>query len=371
MRECALSAIVMSIACLAWGAPQLPASMRGPVLFVHGYNASPESWGFEVGDEWVKPQLDNVETEATKFNEEPTDDLGLLRSTTAYEFARHFYPDFAEPGGIPNKAPQVNQIGIECFNMSNRHASGYEYEGPSNPGIIGSANELYQRIMQVLDEYDREDPWQSDQHDKVTLICHSQGGLLVKDLFMRYRLPSLANPMAHIDRVISIGTPYRGSPWGAQTSEKPSPWGVVDDVMRGYKDNAGSLLPVAIGQSIVVDPFESVRTQLEGMVDASVNFDPASPFILRVKDPANIATNPFDGTVVPWVYMICSDTKKLGQGLDGLRGFLTSWQDDEAWKKYVYTGGNYGLNVEDLLRGKLSCGGGDGITIDFITTLAL
>jgi pimeloyl-ACP methyl ester carboxylesterase len=304
-----------------------------PVLFVHGWNSSPEGWGFSVGDDY--PDKDNASIHNSftnvikyfvpgeKFNNE-------TRGFTAFTLANYY--------GL--SLNNLNHNMLECFNASNRYAHVASILDPQDE-ITPIAEELYNRIIEVLNKYYGSN-WQNNQDSKIVLVCHSQGGLLTKLLFNTKKENSLSNPMAHIERVISLGSPFRGSPWAVDDPTSVEwPWDILRpaEITLGVASFKGALGPyryltsagvkfscqrenlwcisagnfhwcatkitcldIAIAPEwIMIDPLYQVRYKLEQMISSSVNFNPNSAFVNSVK--SSYATNPVSGKIQPWIFI--------------------------------------------------------------------
>ena len=71
-------------------------------------------------------------------------------------------------------------------------------------------DQLKRRLSEVLDSHYGE-KWKTNKNLKVDLVGHSQGGLLAKELFRSSGEASVLNPIAHVNRVITLNTPFNGS----------------------------------------------------------------------------------------------------------------------------------------------------------------
>jgi hypothetical protein len=80
--------------------------------------------------------------------------------------------------------------------------------------------QLRDRIAQVLDIHYGEE-WKTDSTKKIVLFGHSQGGLLCRNLYRRFTSGSLTNPINHVERIITLGTPHIGSPWASSNAYHP------------------------------------------------------------------------------------------------------------------------------------------------------
>ncbi|MBP5350880.1 MAG: hypothetical protein J6Y56_02850, partial [Fibrobacterales bacterium] len=75
----------------------------------------------------------------------------------------------------------------------------------------GQPNQLLDKMVRVLDVFYGKGLWEHDYDAKIDLIVHSQGGLIAKIAIAKARDRSLANPVNHINRIIDIDSPHKGS----------------------------------------------------------------------------------------------------------------------------------------------------------------
>ena len=290
-----------------------------PILFVHDFASSPEAFGFDVGDEFITQGRENNNTYIYRyFVDGDCDNSGYPRSSSAHNLA-HYY-------GL--NQTDINHNFLESFNATDRNAA-------NESGINNQTNELYERMVEVLDEY-YGFGWELDLNKKLILVCHSQGGLLARNLFTLFTDKSVANAAAHIERVVTLGTPFRGAkvlPVYAISDAANNPFGPY----RVTSDMAGKQMVLATPDQIcitghgfsrcffttrytsaitipetldcLIDPIKNVRDQISAMRGAAATFDPESGFIRNLQK--GIALNPATSTIQPWVFVKFKDSKLI------------------------------------------------------------
>ena len=99
--------------------------------------------------------------------------------------------------------------------------------------------QLYECISEVLQMH-YGDSWKADPAKKVILIGHSQGGLISRNAYRRFSSSLLSNPLNHVEKIITIGTPHIGSPF----AESPVPYPLsnyINQVEAFFTDMDGGL----------------------------------------------------------------------------------------------------------------------------------
>lgn len=77
--------------------------------------------------------------------------------------------------------------------------------------VYGQPNQLYDRMVFVLNDFYGKGMWENDPTAKIDLMGFSQGGTTIRYAVHKFREPSLSNPVNHINRIITSNTPHFGS----------------------------------------------------------------------------------------------------------------------------------------------------------------
>jgi hypothetical protein len=160
----------------------------------------------------------------------------------------------AETFGLPKRNMDENFAkttnGIYFFNAKGGcHASSHDFVGAdcdaldewANPrwdtsfASYGQPNQLLDKMVRSLDDFYGKGKWHDDPNAVIDIVAHSQGGLITRIAIDKSRSRDGSNPVNHINRIITINTPHRGSALAT------SP----DWLMHGdpYDNNAGDAYP--------------------------------------------------------------------------------------------------------------------------------
>ena len=108
----------------------------------------------------------------------------------------------------------------------------------------GEALQLWWRMDTVLSHhYGGRDAWIHDSTKKIDIVCHSQGCLIMRDALRNARDTSLANPLNHIRKVVSLDSPAFGSAMATQASDLSAAFSSIGQVRHLLLDTAGQLIP--------------------------------------------------------------------------------------------------------------------------------
>ncbi len=137
------------------------------------------------------------------------------------------------------------------------------FEYPNDQRIAGSA-ELMDASMRDL---------RARGVERVSLVCHSMGGLVSYDMLTRPAFLEHGTARPTFDRLITLGTPFGGSPWAplqwiAEVREQFLRWaasGTTDQaaLMASLRDGVGEAgSDLAIGSPFLVELLERARPTL-------------------------------------------------------------------------------------------------------------
>ena len=155
-------------------------------LFVHGYGSDMGHWRVNASN--------NEESWDNKPESYDNDSIPMY-------LARHYAAESNVSAGSNDERPTEN--GIEFFDGKTQDFTHEEF-----------AKALYERIREVLNEYKeyyRYRDWENDPEAKIDLVAHSQGGIAIRKMIEMYRDPSLANPVNHINNIITMNSPHLGT----------------------------------------------------------------------------------------------------------------------------------------------------------------
>jgi hypothetical protein len=179
-----------------------------PIIFVHGLEDEYRSWGvngdapdFENSRDFLTPQARSIGSKPAYLNLSLPDVL-----------ARAFDLDPNDP-----------ENGIYFFNARRiQHPSNPNATIAAKPGwdeVRSQSRDLYVRINDVLTRYYSQFgiDWSTTPGAGIDLIGHSQGGIVIREMFRGVSSspspqPSgSANPLNHINQVVTVNTPHFGS----------------------------------------------------------------------------------------------------------------------------------------------------------------
>ena len=119
---------------------------------------------------------------------------------------------------------------------------------PSSYGynaLRGQARQLFERMDTVLTHhYGSRAAWIHDGTRKIDIVCHSQGCLDTRDMIRNNPDTSLANPINHIRKVVSMNSPAFGSAFATSSTDLGNgPFSSLGQVRTKLLDTTGELVP--------------------------------------------------------------------------------------------------------------------------------
>ena len=75
----------------------------------------------------------------------------------------------------------------------------------------GQPNQLLDKMVRSLDDFYGKGKWHDDPNAVIDIVAHSQGGLITRIAVEKSRGREGRNPINHINRIITINSPHRGS----------------------------------------------------------------------------------------------------------------------------------------------------------------
>ncbi len=145
---------------------------------------------------------------------------------------------------------EINHNGLEFYtsvNPDNHQPAPFAWIDKTSPDILTKSNnireenqpsQLYRRMTEVLDEYYSD--WKVNPDRVIDLVCHSQGGLVVRGVIMYNRSTSLENPVNHIRSIVTLDTPHLGTAIASDKSGLPNV-----DKLREYVYGFGNELSIS------------------------------------------------------------------------------------------------------------------------------
>lgn len=151
---------------------------------------------------------------------------------------------------------KINHNGIEFYSSTNPVTKGADefaradktngpvFNSRLGRNEIGQTDQLRDRITAVLDEYYSD--WRNSNSDKIDIACHSQGCLIVRNLFVTETMATLANPINHIRSVIMLTSPQLGTAIATDQSGVPAANALRRDVYSLYDRGCLNPIPITI-----------------------------------------------------------------------------------------------------------------------------
>ncbi len=90
-------------------------------------------------------------------------------------------------------------------------------EYSSNQFSYGQPNQLYDRLVYILNDFYGAGSWQNNPNAVVDLVTFSQGGLIARLMIDKFSNTTLANPVNHINKIVMMDVPNLGSAAGTNT----------------------------------------------------------------------------------------------------------------------------------------------------------
>ena len=101
----------------------------------------------------------------------------------------------------------------------------------------GQPNQLLDKMVRSLDDFYGKGAWHDDTNAVIDIVAHSQGGLTTRIAIDKSRSQNGSNPVNHINRIVTIDSPHRGS--ALATSSEWLKNGNPDDNNAKYPQLAG------------------------------------------------------------------------------------------------------------------------------------
>jgi pimeloyl-ACP methyl ester carboxylesterase len=252
--------------------------LADPILFVHGLTSCSRTWGAVTCD----PATTQCSVGREGSEHYGVNDVCGFDPNSHEDYRGHstvmFYTEgsalqqLAAYYGVPsapvfdahgrlNPRAGINLNKLEVFNSA---------DGNGTDPIRGSGNlaaQLYGRLEEVLEKYCP--AWRSEPGCKVTVVAHSKGGVVVREMINAHRLPTdSSNAVNHIRRVVTLGAPHDGSEWAEPVDAISSRF--VRNTKSAASDYFNLLKPLQlcfagnIGRFCIgYDPFEKLRLALD------------------------------------------------------------------------------------------------------------
>lgn len=199
-----------------------PGLLPRPVLLVHGINSDFKVFG-------AYP----LKTSDGEFAEKGT---ALFQSANVSGYMNGSLPDIlARNQNLDNTEAGINSNGIYFFQSPGAFDSNGDWKEVkphwnSSNAKTSQSMALYERLAEVLTKV-YGDAWKTEDWAKIDLVCHSQGGLVVREMLRGLNQDKSvfpegnANAANHINQIITVDTPHFGSPLAgdAETAERDYP----------------------------------------------------------------------------------------------------------------------------------------------------
>ncbi|HSQ41468.1 MAG TPA: hypothetical protein VLM37_04225, partial [Fibrobacteraceae bacterium] len=294
-----------------------------PILFIHGIGDEHTVWG--VNDSLDENYETSVDHDTWKQGLVSAYDQGSAPDVIAYTYGL----DVSTEGDDPSQWG-INENGLFFFNGNDKDSSWTtQWIDPwwtADDGGEGQSQQLYNRMSEILTDW-YGDSWTTDSSMKIDLVTHSQGGLVVRDLFNNAASAggtALSNPANHVRKVVTLDAPHLGTALSTDPDLMPSKFSSVGDLAAGL-DTVAYANHTLVKVTIDDDILESI-----------------TEFSLKM---AGIRNSNLDAI---------SDVLGLSGGLASLNGFLTGWNDLSFTLKGGYLGNYKGTFKIDLLLTTLS-----------------
>ena len=164
-----------------------------PILFVHGFTGDMYDFGSRIHSEQY-----------------PEKSVGYDPGSVSETIAHYYGVYYTNATEDESEIIKQNSNGLEYFATDNRNADDLEYQ----------AEQLYNRVKQVLEEY-YGSGWRNNSKASIDLIGMSQGGLTIRQMLTLDSDEGLANPINHINHILTVNTPHYGTEWAGRADGKP------------------------------------------------------------------------------------------------------------------------------------------------------
>lgn len=292
-----------------------------PILFVHGLGSAMDTWGalwsLEGGGETMsfssfgKCPSDRIKTSCIPgwfwdacVCMEAVPGASVVKEYTSGSTAEYFADKYGcnktkNSSGITNN-------GLYFYNSVDT----FGYLAPFAPlgwdctaDGCGQTKQLYDKLVSSLNSFYGQGNWENNPNAKITLVAHSQGGLISRNLYRYATGTGLGNAVNHIVKIVTIGTPNTGSQWA-----KPSP--TVEPLRRIKKDvlNVHSTFDSYLWWLELF--LGDVDAHLGGVLKGSSELDGSGQFIQQL-NAAGYPINRYTGKKVP-IIALFSRVEGLG-----------------------------------------------------------
>jgi pimeloyl-ACP methyl ester carboxylesterase len=85
---------------------------------------------------------------------------------------------------------------------------------------VGQTNQLYAKLIKVLDEYYSD--WRTNPDRQIDIVGHSQGGLVTRSVIAHYNSDQADNPVNHIHALVFLDSPHLGTAIATDNSGIPT-----------------------------------------------------------------------------------------------------------------------------------------------------
>ena len=178
-----------------------------PIIFVHGYNAHPGTWGVKVDSVGGNP------TDSIKGIEDHNKPFAyfldhfmmpyILANPWNSEDSTGFYQDTNK--GFPNR-DLLEVLAVEWGGLGSvdEDAGGPPYPCSAQDGYVW---DLYYKVLRTLEEYYGPN-WRENPDAKVVIVAHSMGGLITRWMLTLMADGEVEDIRDHIAKVVTIDTPH-------------------------------------------------------------------------------------------------------------------------------------------------------------------
>jgi pimeloyl-ACP methyl ester carboxylesterase len=295
-----------------------------PILFVHGINSDAKMWGqvplngsvqhvgrshlfkngckSDVNVVLYGDCITGTQRWSHYCDDGWTDDgeQCVQYWTTGLNLASSYKPGstadlFATAFACSRTSADINHNGLYFYNSLNDKGeyapfAALDENYDTYYGAYGQTYQLNERIKEVLNDY-YGSSWQTDPLKQILIVAHSQGGLISRNLFRVYSNASVSNPVNHVKKIVTIGTPHTGSQWARNNPTVP--------VLKSIKATGLRLNNIANRifdwLPFISNPVSPITT---GFLNGSAYLDGTRPYLTTL-NAARYPTNSYSGQKIP------------------------------------------------------------------------
>ena len=255
--------------------------LKYPILFVHGIGDDKHLWG-------MKNEIGRNRLDSAVAARELMEYFGSYHLKGYYDYPYdYFFPDSMGYEFFDGTSISLDEVSDEPGNIKN--------------DVTHQIKQVYDKMEEVLDFY-YGSMWRTDTSMKIDLVSHSQGALVVRTLLADddYRNSNIANPLNHINSIISLNSPHLGSSLATFNNDYAA--------LNGFRNDVDYLI-----DNGYFDMFPAVGKIFENMIKFSGHFDMNSNFLaeLNAQPYPNL---PMNNEKIPMVAAY-STAPELGQHL--------------------------------------------------------